>query len=105
MPLTNFYTEEEIPAFESHGKKEVTIAYGATTIARFEKPIVNHKLSHMFQNHKLKINRRFDHFIAWNKTPSPIANVIKLLALSKACAQRILFARAIRWKHLWLCGD
>ena len=71
MRLTDFYSEKVIPAFESQGKQEATIAYGATTIARFEKLFINHKLSDMCQNRKLKIDRRYNHFIGWTKTPVP----------------------------------
>ena len=107
LRLTDLYAEEATPGFAGHGMKEAAVTYVETTIDRFDNPFINHKLSDIFQNRSHKIERRVVDFIAWIKTRSSTANVTKLLALSKAwaCCSSILFERAIRGKHLWICGD
>ena len=84
LRLTDLYFQEVIPGFASHGMKDDAIAYAATTLGRFENPFLNHKLSDISQNHRLKIERRVVDFIAWIKTRDPDARVTKLLTLSKA---------------------
>ena len=82
--LTDIYSEEVIPGFASHCMQAEATEYVATTLARFENPFLNHKLSDIAQNHKLKIERRVIDFIAWVRTRNPAANLTKLLALSKS---------------------
>lgn len=82
--LTDIYSEEVIPGFASQGMEKAASDYVVRTLERFENPFLNHKLSDIAQNHKLKIERRVVDFITWVKTRDQSANVTKLMALSKA---------------------
>ena len=80
--LTDLYREEVIPGFAGYGMAEAATTYVAATLERFENPFLNHRLSDIAQNHRLKLDRRVVDFIAWIKKPNPSANVKMLQALS-----------------------
>ena len=80
--LTDLYREEVIPGFAGYGMAKAATAYVAATLERFENPFLNHRLSDIAQNHRLKLDRRVVDFIAWIKKANPSANVKKLQALS-----------------------
>lgn len=81
--LTDLYREEVIPGFAGHNMAEAATTYVATTLERFENPFLNHRLSDIAQNHRLKLDRRVVDFIAWIKLRNPVARVAKLEALAK----------------------
>src|SRR5665213_97083 len=80
--LTDLYREEVIPGFAGYGMAEAATTYVAATLERFENPFLNHRLSDIAQNHRLKLDRRVVDFIAWIKKPNPSANVKMLQVLS-----------------------
>ncbi|HEY5363564.1 MAG TPA: mannitol dehydrogenase family protein [Aestuariivirga sp.] len=80
--LTDLYREEVIPGFAGYGMAEAATTYVAATLERFENPFLNHRLSDIAQNHRLKLDRRVVDFITWIKKPNPSANVKMLQALS-----------------------
>ena len=80
--LTDLYREEVIPGFAGYGMAEAATTYVAATLERFENPFLNHRLSDIAQNHRLKLDRRVVDFITWIKKPNPSANVKMLHALS-----------------------
>ena len=80
--LTDLYTNEVIPGFAGHGMAVAATAYVASTMERFENPFLNHRLSDIAQNHRLKIERRVIDFIRWIKLRNPSANVELLQKLS-----------------------
>ena len=61
--LTDLYSEEVIPGFAGYGMAEAAAAYVATTLERFENPFLNHRLSDIAQNHRLKTDRRVADFL------------------------------------------
>ena len=81
--LTDLYREEVIPGFSVYGMADAATAYVATTLQRFENPFLNHRLSDIAQNHRLKLDRRVVDFIAWIRLRGPTANVEQLKALAK----------------------
>ena len=80
--LTDLYREEVIPGFAGHNMAEAATTYVAATLERFENPFLNHRLSDIAQNHRLKLDRRVVDFITWIKKPNPSANVKMLQAFS-----------------------
>ena len=80
--LVDLYREEVVPGFSGYGMAEAATTYVAKTLERFENPFLNHRLSDIAQNHRLKLDRRVVDFIAWIRKRNPAANVAKLEALS-----------------------
>ena len=76
--LTDLYSEEVIPGFAGYGMAEAAAAYVATTLERFENPFLNHRLSDIAQNHRLKTDRRVADFMTWVSLRNPSANLAKL---------------------------
>ena len=81
--LTDLYREEVIPGFAAHDMGQAATTYVAATLERFENPFLNHRLSDIAQNHRLKLDRRVVDFIAWIRTRNPAARVASLEALAK----------------------
>lgn len=81
--LTDLYRDEVIPGFAEYGMADAASAYVKTTRERFENPFLNHRLSDIAQNHRLKIERRVVEFIAWVKKRNANANVKILTALTQ----------------------
>jgi tagaturonate reductase len=63
--LMSLYRDEIIPGFAARGLEEAASAYVATTLERFENPFLNHRISDIFDNHAIKIERRMVDFMAW----------------------------------------
>ena len=81
--LADLYREEVIPGFAGYNMAEAATAYVATTLERFENPFLNHRLSDIAQNHRLKLDRRVVDFIAWIRLRDPTATVTKLEVLAQ----------------------
>ena len=81
--LTDLYHEEVIPGFAGYNMAEAATTYVVATLERFENPFLNHRLSDIAQNHRLKLDRRVIDFIAWIKRRNPAANVARLESLAR----------------------
>jgi tagaturonate reductase len=63
--LLRLYQSEIIPGFAACGMQGVAEDYVSTTLERFKNPFLNHRISDIAQNHKLKIERRANDFMSW----------------------------------------
>ncbi|MBG1230760.1 mannitol dehydrogenase family protein [Aestuariivirga litoralis] len=69
--LINLYEREIIPGFGLRNMAEPAARYMETTMQRFENPFLKHRISDIYQNHKVKMERRFAAFIDWTNSPDP----------------------------------
>jgi tagaturonate reductase len=79
--LMALYRDEILPGFAAHNMLAAATEYVKTTVERFENPFLNHRLSDIFQNHKQKIERRMEDFIAWTTSKNPALKFISLKRL------------------------
>lgn len=79
--LLNLYRNEVVPGFASHGFRKDSENYVEKTIERFQNPFLNHRVSDIFQNHNIKIERRVLAFIKWVRLVNPSAQFGQLEAL------------------------
>lgn len=63
--LAGLYNDEIIPGFAASDMADQATVYVATTFERFANPFLNHRISDIAQNHKIKIERRAGDFISW----------------------------------------
>lgn len=74
--LLSIYAKEVVPGFAKRGMAEQAEAYVRTTMARFDNPFLDHRLSDIAQNHAEKIRRRLEGFITWSGIDAPILRQI-----------------------------
>ena len=81
--LRMIFENEVIPGFAAHGWEREARDYVASTLERFANPFINHRLSDIAQNHRVKVVRRIGSFLNW--TQGSAADERKLLsAMAKA---------------------
>jgi tagaturonate reductase len=81
--LLNLYNNEVIKGFSIRGRQEESEQYVEKTIERFQNPFLDHRVSDIFQNHSLKVERRVVDFIKWVREVDPSANFEQLEAFAK----------------------
>ena len=79
--LLNLYTDEIIPGFAARGMEDEAKRYVAATLERFDNPYINHRISDIFDNHAIKIERRARDFITWVREKYPAIPFPQLEAL------------------------
>lgn len=79
--LMQLYADEVIPGFSARNMELAAQNYVTATLARFENPFLNHRLSDIAQNHRTKIERRVIDFMAWAKLKNPTLKFPTLVAL------------------------
>ena len=82
--LMNIYAQEVIPGFAAHDMEQAAKDYVSTTLGRFENPFLNHRLSDIAQNHKIKIERRVIDFMSWVRVRNPSAKFEMLQKLAQS---------------------
>ena len=82
--LLNIYAQEVIPGFAAHDMEQAAKDYVLTTLGRFENPFLNHRLSDIAQNHKIKIERRVIDFMSWVSCRNPTAKFEMLQELARS---------------------
>jgi tagaturonate reductase len=82
--LLSLYSDEVIPGFAARGMGAEATAYVAQTVERFDNPFLDHRLADIFQNHRLKIERRVTAFRDWVAAPDPALPLPRLAQLSQA---------------------
>jgi tagaturonate reductase len=65
--LMGLYATEIIPGFAARDMEHAAKTYVSTTLERFENPFLNHRISDIFDNHAIKIERRMVDFMAWTR--------------------------------------
>ncbi|MDE2445085.1 MAG: mannitol dehydrogenase family protein [Alphaproteobacteria bacterium] len=65
MRLTELYRQDIVPGFTVWGMRAEAQAYVISTLERFRNPYLNHRLSDIFHNHALKVQRRGADFLTW----------------------------------------
>ena len=65
--LRRIYDDEVIPGFAAHGWEREAREYVEATLERFANPYINHRLSDIAQNHRLKVARRIGSFLDWTQ--------------------------------------
>ncbi len=63
--LLDLYQKEIIPGFAARRLGDQAISYVATTLQRFENPFLEHRVSDIYQNHAIKVERRALAFMDW----------------------------------------
>ena len=81
--LLNLYSNEVVAGFTIRGMRHESEHYIEKTIERFQNPFLDHRVSDIFQNHNLKIERRVVDFIKWVLEVDPSAHFEQLEALAK----------------------
>ena len=80
--LNRLLAEEVVPGFAARGLADEAAAYGATTLARFRNPFLNHRLADIAQGHDAKIAKRVGEFIRWVGTAENPPAMPELAALA-----------------------
>ena len=65
--LRMIFDHEVIPGFAAHGWEKEARDYVEATLERFANPFINHRLSDIAQNHRLKVVRRIGSFLNWTQ--------------------------------------
>jgi tagaturonate reductase len=63
--LLEIYRSEIVPGFTVRGMRDESEKYIVKTVERFQNPFLDHRLSDIFQNHVIKIERRVIDFMTW----------------------------------------
>ncbi len=79
--LLDLYGREIIPGFAAHGMEEEAGRYMAMTLERFDNPYLNHRISDIFENHAIKIERRARDFVRWVRNRNSNVSFPQLEAL------------------------
>ena len=69
--LVSLYDEEVLPGFAVRGLEDRARNYVVETLERFDNPYLDHPVSDIFNNHRLKVERRVKDFIAWVRAVEP----------------------------------
>jgi tagaturonate reductase len=69
--LRSLYDDEVVPGFAARGMADQIEGYVAATIERFDNPFLNHRMSDIFDNHQLKVERRVRDFVTWVRAVDP----------------------------------
>jgi tagaturonate reductase len=78
------YDDEVIPGFAAYGWEMEARAYVESTLERFANPFINHRLSDVAQNHRLKIARRIGSFLNWTQAGAAADSRKLLSAMARA---------------------
>ena len=82
--ILSLFDEEILPGFAARGLGPQAQAYLASTLERFENPFLNHKISDIFEGHRMKVQRRAKDFIAWVHAIDSTLSLPRLDELTKA---------------------
>jgi tagaturonate reductase len=85
--LRSLFADEVLPGFAAHGLKDRANRYIAETFERFDNPFLKHRVSDIFENHQLKVDRRVQDFIAWIRTVDTRLALPRLELLSTSTSQ------------------
>jgi tagaturonate reductase len=80
--LRSLYDDEILPGFAARGMGDKANLYIDETLERFHNPFLNHRVSDIFENHQLKVERRVKDFIAWVRTVDTSLALPRLEALA-----------------------
>jgi tagaturonate reductase len=79
--LLNLYESEVVPGFAARGMQDEARRYVAQTLERFDNPYLDHRISDIFENHAIKIERRAKDFMTWVREKNPAVQFPQLEAL------------------------
>ncbi len=79
--LLNLYEGEIMPGFAARGMQEEAGRYMVRTLERFDNPYLDHRISDIFENHAIKIERRAKDFVTWVREKYPAIPFPQLEAL------------------------
>jgi tagaturonate reductase len=79
--LLSLYRDEIIPGFAARGMEKAAKDYVSATLERFENPFLNHRISDIFDNHAIKIERRMVDFMAWAREGDSALQFPRLAAI------------------------
>jgi tagaturonate reductase len=82
--LRRIYDDEVIPGCTTHGWEMEARAYVESTQERFANPFINHRLSDVTQNHRLKIAWRIGSFLNWTQAGAAADSRKLLSAMARA---------------------
>jgi tagaturonate reductase len=80
--LMELYHSEIVPGFTVRRMKDQSEKYIVETVERFQNPFLDHRLSDIFQNHVIKIDRRVVDFMKWVREIDQSIPFKKLQALA-----------------------
>ncbi len=79
--LLDLYEGEIMPGFAARGMEDEARRYMAGTLERFDNPYLDHRISDIFENHAIKIERRAKDFMTWVREKNPAVQFPRLEAL------------------------
>jgi tagaturonate reductase len=82
--ILSLFDDEILPGFAARGLGPQAQAYLVSTLERFENPFLNHKISDIFEGHRMKVERRAKAFVAWVHAIDPTLRLPRLEAFTKA---------------------
>jgi tagaturonate reductase len=82
--LLSLYDQEILPGFAARGLGPQAQAYVDATLERFENPFLNHRISDIFGNHCVKVERRAKAFVSWVHAVDPTLPLPRLEEITKA---------------------
>jgi tagaturonate reductase len=85
--LCSLYIDEVLPGFAAHGIEDQANRYIAETVERFDNPFLKHRVSDIFENHQLKVERRVQDFIDWVRAVDTSLALPRLELLSNSISQ------------------
>jgi tagaturonate reductase len=81
--LLSLYNNEVVRGFTIRGMRDDSERYIEKTIERFQNPFLDHRISDIFQNHIIKIERRVVDFMRWVREVDTSAQFEQLEAFAK----------------------
>jgi tagaturonate reductase len=82
--ILSLFDEEILPGFAARSLGPQAQAYLASTLERFENPFLNHKISDIFEGHRMKVERRAKAFVAWVHDIDPTLSLPRLEEFTEA---------------------
>jgi tagaturonate reductase len=85
--LQSLYDDEVIPGFSAHCTRDRGNRYVVETLERFDNPFLNHRVSDIFEKHRLKMGRHVQDFIDWARAVDRSLALPRLELLSNSTGQ------------------
>jgi tagaturonate reductase len=85
--LMSLFDDEILLGFAARGLEPEAQAYWDATIERFDNPFLDHRIADIFENHRVKVDRRAKEFVAWVRAVHPTLPLPRLEALIAAAGR------------------
>jgi tagaturonate reductase len=82
--ILSLFDDEILPGFAARGLGPQAEAYLVSTLERFENPFLKHRISDIFDGHRMKVERRAKAFLDWVHAADPTLSLPRLEEFTKA---------------------